>query len=87
MNSLSREPAETIHDIAAKLGLRMPAPRARALRTDLVGASTLPVKNSARYILDYLTRPAVLHPSSYVAVYEPGRAGSLRWYWGEPPPW
>lgn len=87
MNSLSREPAETIHDIAVKLGLEMPAPRARPLRTDLVGASTMPVRNSARYILDYLTRPAILHPSSYVAVYGPGRGGSLRWFWGEPPPW
>jgi hypothetical protein len=87
MNSLSREPAETIHDIAVKLGLQMPAPRPRPLRTDLVGASTMPIKNSARYLLDYLTRPAVLHPSSYVAVYGPGRAGSLRWFWGEPPAW
>ena len=87
MNSLSREPAETIHDLAVKLGLRMPAPRPRPLRTDLVGASTMPIKNSARYILDYLTRPAVLRPASYVAVYGPGRDGSLSWYWGEPPPW
>ena len=87
MNSLSREPAETIHDIAVKLDLRMRAPRARAPRTDLVGASTMPIKNSARYILDYLTRPALLHPSSYVAVYGPGRGGSLTWYWGEPPAW
>ena len=87
MNSLSREPAETIHDIAVKLGLEMPAPSKRALRTDLIGASTMPIKNSARYLLDYLTRPAILHPSSYVAVYGPGRAGSLRWFWGEPPPW
>ena len=87
VNSLSREPAETIHDIAVKLGLRMPAPRPRALRTDLIGASTMPITNSARYILDYLTRPAILHPASYVAVYGPGRDGSLSWYWGEPPPW
>ena len=74
MNSSSREPAETIHDIAVKFGLQMPAPRPRQLRTDLVGSSTMPIKNSARYILDYLTRPALLHPSSYVAVYGPGRA-------------
>jgi hypothetical protein len=87
LNSLSREPAETIHDIAVKLGLRMPAPRPRERRTDLVGAATMPIKNSARYILDYLTRPALLHPSTYVAVYGPGRAGSLSWYWGEPPAW
>ena len=87
LNSSSREASETIHDIAVKLGLQMPAPRPRELRTDLVGASTMPIKNSARYILDYLTRPALLHPSSYVAVYGPGRSGSLRWYWGEPPAW
>jgi hypothetical protein len=87
MNSLSREPAETIHDIAVKLDLQMPAPRPRERRTDLVGASTMPIKNSARYILDYLCRPAILHPSSYVAVYGPGHAGSLHWYWGEPPAW
>jgi hypothetical protein len=87
LNSLSREPAETIHDIAVKLGLQMPAPRPRERRTDLIGASTMPIKNSARYILDYLTRPALLHPSSYVAVYGPGRGGSLSWYWGEPPAW
>jgi hypothetical protein len=87
MNSSSREPAETIHDIAVKLGLQMPAPRPRELRTNLIGSSTMPIKGSARNILDYLTRPALLHPSSYVAVYGPGRAGILRWYWGEPPPW
>jgi hypothetical protein len=87
MNSSSREPAETIHDIAGKLHLQMPAPRPRGLRTNLVGSSNMPIKNSARYILDYLTRPAVLHPSAYVAVYGPGPDGSLRWYWGEPPPW
>jgi hypothetical protein len=87
LNSLSREPAETIHDIAVKLDLRMPAPRPRERRTDLVGAATMPIKNSARYILDYLTRPALLHPSTYVAVYGPGRDGSLSWFWGEPPAW
>ena len=87
MNSPSGGPAETIHDIAAKLGLRMPAPRPRAPRADRVGASTMPIENSARYILDYLTRPALLHPSSYVAVYGPGRAGTLSWYWGEAPAW
>jgi hypothetical protein len=87
MNSLSREPAETIHDIAVQLGLEMPAPRKRPLRTNLVGASTMPLKNSARYLLDYLTRPAILHPNSYVAVHGPGKSGSLRWFWGEPPPW
>jgi hypothetical protein len=86
MNSLSRQPAETIHDIAVKLGLSMPAPRKRALRTDLVGASTMPVRNSARYILDYLTRPAILHPHTYIVVGA-AQAGSLHWYWGEPPPW
>lgn len=87
MNSPSREPAETIHDVAVALGLRMPAPRPRERRVDLVGASTMPVQGSARDVLDSLCRPALLRPSSYVAVYGPGRDGSLRWYWGEPPAW
>ncbi|HXT00417.1 MAG TPA: hypothetical protein VN915_07060 [Elusimicrobiota bacterium] len=47
----------------------------------------MPVRNSARFILDALTRPAVLHPHTYVAVYAPGGGGSMQWFWGEPPPW
>jgi len=65
----------------------MPAPRPHPRRKDLIGASTMPVRNSARFILDALTRPAVLHPHTYVAVYAPGGGGSMQWFWGEPPPW
>jgi hypothetical protein len=86
MNSPSHEQAETIRDVALKAGLQMPVPRRRR-RAILVGASTMPVKNSARYILDQLCRPALARPSAYIAMYGPGRAGGLRWYWGKPPRW
>jgi len=86
MNSPAHESAETIRGVALKLGLEMPAPRPQARRKDLIGASTMPVRNSARFVLDALTRPAILRPNVYVVVYRPG-GGSLRWFWGEPPAW
>jgi hypothetical protein len=84
-DSPSTDPESTLGGIARKLGLETPPLPARARRTNVVGSSSMPITNTARFILDDWCRPALLHPSSYVATYGPGGAGSLRWFWGETP--
>jgi hypothetical protein len=74
-NAASGDAAATIREIAVKLDLAMLAPGPRA-------APAARTSGSVRDYFDSLCGPATPRPSSYVAVYGPGRAGSLRWYDG-----